>query len=494
MSFGRILWLIAGAFVVVGLVYTGVWHMFTQFVWQHPMLSWVPILAFFVVGFAVGALKRLTAGGGAEAPPHPAPVPGGGGTVADPTEIAGATPAQQLQARLAARRKPAFSFGWGFLAALGLLLFGLFTTLFSQPTMSLDEIDYEVVSELPERSQPRLLPRAGITDDPSFRDADEIHLVRDPNSGELLWTGEFQGSWLGAESVGISVKPLDDVVSESQIIRTGFVKSVSGITPSTLKGKSKIDHPFSGLEYPVLVPNGRDEAFAMESYVGYEGFPFRTPYHKGVIVYHQDGTIEDLTPEEAAERPELVRTGRIVPEAVARAEAEAFAESDEFKGKIVDGENNSQPFLTAIDRDTTVWVTVINEDEPQGRVKAIVLKDSSSGETKVWVPEEGESLISTEDVLFQAESLPLQWEEERCCDSEGASYTVTLREVVEPRLAFKDGKPYYLVTVVPTDDLALSREVEYTLLIDAETGKKLDQFEHVAEGPAADQRLQSFFD
>ena len=498
MSFGRILLLIGLAFVVVGLVYSGVWHLFTQFLWQNPMLSWLPILAFFAVGFAVGAVRRMVNAGGPAPAPGPAPTAEGAmpgaEPVAAPAATAGPSPAQQIATPAPPASRPSvFAFGWAASAFMVVLLLGLFYTLISPREISADEIEYTVVNELPQQSQPRLLPRAGIRDDPSFREADEIHLVRDPNSGELLWTGEFQASWLGAASVGVAVKPLDDVVSESEIVRTGFEHSVSGITPSTLKGKAKLDHPFSGLQYPVLVPNGNDEAFAMEPYVGYEGFPFRTPYFKGVLVYHQDGEIEDLTPEEAAARPELVRTGRIVPEAVARAEAEALADSDEFKGKIVDGENNTQPFLTAIDRDTTVWLTIINEDEPQGKVKAIVLKDSSTGETKVWVPPEGKSLISTEDVLFQAESLPLQWEEERCCDSDGDSYTVTLREVVEPRLAFKDGKPYYLVTVVPTDDLALPREVEYTLLIDAVTGEKIDQFEHVTQGPAADARLQKFF-
>jgi hypothetical protein len=241
------------------------------------------------------------------------------------------------------------------------------------------------------------------------------------------------------------------------------------------------------------VPNGDEAAFAMAPYVGYRGFPFRQPYLKGVLVYHQDGTIEDLTPEEAAARPELVRTGRIIPESVARAEAQALARSDEIDGEINDGEDNRQPFLTAIDRERTVWLTVINSKEQNGGVNAVVLSDSSTGETEVWIPPEGQELISTEDVLNEARALPLRWEEERCCDSEGDSYTVTLREVVEPRLAFKDGKPYYLVTVVPTDDLALGREVEFTLLIDAETGEKLDEFDHVNQGVSADARLQLFF-
>ena len=96
-------------------------------------------------------------------------------------------------------------------------------------------------------------------------------------------------------------------------------------------------------------------------------------------------------------------------------------------------------------------------------------------------------------MLNTARALPLRWEEERCCDSDGNDYTVTLREVVEARLAFKDGKPYYMVSVVPTDDLFLSREIEFTMIVDAQTGEKLAQFDHVNGGAAEDTRLQGFF-
>jgi hypothetical protein len=475
---GRIIWSVVVLLALAALVYTGIWHVVTLFIWQHPMLSWVPILTVVVVGFAVGAVGTLTSN---RAAPAPATSPS--------AELAASSAAA---AEPPVRRRPPFRFGWGFLAGLVVLCLGIFFTLISPREMSLDEIDYTVVEELPERTQPRLLPRTGVTDNSAFRDSDEIHLVRDPQSGELAYTGEWRSRWNGGESGGVAIRPLDDLIEETDIQMTGFEHSVGGITPGTLKGKANLDHPTSRVQYPILVPDGKGDAFAMAPYMGYSGFPFPQPYFKGMLVYHRDGTTEDISPEEAAERPELVRTGRIYPEALARAQAEALAATDEFDGEIVDGEGNKQPFLTSISPERTVWLTVIDSREPQGGVKALVLADSSTGETEVWMPPEDQPLIETEDVLNKARALPLRWEEERCCDSDGNSYTVTLREVVEPRLAFRDGEPYYLVTVVPTDELALSREVEYTLLIDARTGKELDRFEHV-NGLKEDVRLQAFF-
>jgi len=210
-----------------------------------------------------------------------------------------------------------------------------------------------------------------------------------------------------------------------------------------------------------------------------------------VLVYHRDGTIEDLTPEERR-RARARRSGGS-PEAVARAQAEALARSDEFKGKIIDGDGNKQPYLTAIDAERTVWVTIISEKGGSNLAKAVVLADSTTGKTQVWRPGAGERLVSTQEAINEARALPLRWEERRCCDSDGHSYTVTLREVAEPRLAFKDGDPYYLVFVVPTDDLALPREIEYTLIVDGRTGETIRELNHVSGGGLADRQLQRFF-
>ena len=505
MSIGRLIFLVIGMLIVAALVWTGVWHLFTQFIWEFPMLTWLPLLALLGIGFLVGSVRAMMRAGDSPATSvRPVPpteqisaggpgglVVGGAGAEADEGALTKApvtTPVAPATTRTATI---GFAWGLGILAFIVVLLYGLYGVIFVDTHLSTSDFDYTVVDELPQTTQPRLLPRSGVDDDPRFRDAKEIHLVRDPESGKLQWTGAWQASSFSGPSEGVSIRPLDDIVFQSKVEPAGFDHSPAGITPGGFKGKAKLEHPFSGIQYPVIVPTGERQAFAMSPYVGYAGFPFRHPYFKGVLVYDQDGEIEDLTPEEAAARPELVRTGRIFPESVAREEAEAIADSDEFDGEIKDAEDNKQPYLTSIDENTTVWLTVINEPGHLGGVKAIVMTDSSTGETQVWPADR--HLISTQEVIDDARALPLKWEEERCCDSDGASYTVTLREVVEPRLAFKDGKPYYMVSVVPTDDLALSREVEYTLLIDAESGKILDQIDHVNGGVSADARLQLFF-
>ncbi|HEY8466904.1 MAG TPA: hypothetical protein VIL04_08880 [Solirubrobacterales bacterium] len=484
MSIGRLIFWTVVAAVATAIVYTGVWHIVVLFVWQHPMLSWLPLLAMIAVGF-VAASARAALGAGA-----PSPSPEATGQIA-----AGVTSAAlREQAERGQRVASRFAAGPGLLAGLLVLAIGLFFTLLSPPASGLSEIEYELVDELPQRTQPRLLPRASVDDDPRFVDVGETHLVRDPDTGELMWSAEWQPALLSGPSQGVVTKPLDDVLSESEIHEGGFDHSVSAIGPSTLKGQARIKHPFSRTQYPVLIPTGERTAIAIAPYAGYRGFPFRHPYLKGVLVYHQDGTVEDLSPEEAAARPELARSGRIVPEVVARAQAEALARSDEFEGEIVDGDDNPQPYLTAIDAERTVWVTIINEKGGSGLVKAVVLADSTTGETQVWQPDEGEQLVSTQGALNEARALPLQWEEERCCDSDGHSYTVTLREVVEPRLVFKDGEPYYLVSVVPTDELAASREIEYTLIVDGRTGETIRRLNHVANGARADEQLQRFFE
>jgi hypothetical protein len=491
LSVGRVIWWAILGLIIAGLVFTGVWHLFTFFIWAHPMLSWLPLLAFYVIGVVVGLLQRgLRSSQTSEATSSPAGATGDAGRLSSVMGSLVVVTGAPVRAASPPKRIP-FAAGWGLATGMVVLLIGLWFTLISKPALGLDQIHYTVIDKLPDHSQPRLLPRAGIDDDPGFRDADEIHLIRNPQNGSLVWSGEWRGSWTGSQSHGIVLQNLDDITHRSKIVRVGFEHSVNGITPSSMMGKAYIKHPFSRIQYPIVVPVG-DKLEAIAPYMGYHGFPFRYPTTKGVLIYGTDGELKDLSPQEAAADPDLAATGRLVPEKVARSEAEAISRSDEFNGDIDDGEDNKQPYLTAIDDKTTDWVTIIDNKNSTLGVRAVVFTNSTTGETGVWQPPKGQHLISSEQVVDTARSLPLQFTASRCCDSDGDSYTVTLRQVVEPRLAFRDGHPYYMVSVVPTDDLVLSREIEYTLVIDAVTGKTVHKYDHVSD-PSADAKLQAFF-
>ena len=143
-SIGRIIRLIILGLVVAGLIYTGVWHYVTLFIWQNPMLTWVPLLVFSASGSSSGPRSRRSARpGGARDPGRRDRIGGlarGEGATASATGIG--DPGRK------SRGLP-FSFGWGFLAALAVLLVGVWFTWISKPALGVDEIEYTVVEELP---------------------------------------------------------------------------------------------------------------------------------------------------------------------------------------------------------------------------------------------------------------------------------------------------------------------------------------------------------
>ncbi|HSI80714.1 MAG TPA: hypothetical protein VK919_08700, partial [Solirubrobacterales bacterium] len=188
---GRLILVLLALVALAAVFYTGIWQMFVLFVWQHPMLSWMPILT----AILVAQLLRL---GQALAGRNLPDVAGHDSRQAiqlDPTGMpvelgTMPTPAPGIDV---ARQPPPGS-GARVLAGLGaglvVLVVGLYFTLISPPAVGLEDIEYRFVDSLPERTQPRLLPRSAVRDDPRFADAKEIHLARDPDTGELMWTGE----------------------------------------------------------------------------------------------------------------------------------------------------------------------------------------------------------------------------------------------------------------------------------------------------------------
>jgi hypothetical protein len=181
------------------------------------------------------------------------------------------------------------------------------------------------VGELPYTTQPRLLPKAAAQAYAGDTSLHNAHLVIDPATGTLVWSAERAGGFLrrGA-SQGFAILPIDRVDGTEQLYDDGFRTAVSRVGPGSLQWRAYDRHFFTRVEDAVIVPLRGGGAVAVAPYIGYFGFPVRHPYWAGVYVLHQDGRLEDLTPNQALARPELAASGRLFPERLARAIAAAY--------------------------------------------------------------------------------------------------------------------------------------------------------------------------
>jgi hypothetical protein len=325
----------------------------------------------------------------------------------------------------------------------------------------------------------------------------DAHLVVDPASGELVWSAEHAHGFLrlGA-SDAVATQPLDRVDGARQLNAGGFDPAASRVGPGSLPWRAYDRHWFTRVQDAAIVPLGGGRAVAIAPYLGYRGFPVRHPYWAGVYVYHQDGRLEDLSPRQALARPELAGSGRLFPERLARAIAEAYGYrggadavlASDARTEVSDPSGNPQPYLTKLGPRRVAWVTIAHPAADTTTISAIFLTDSSTGTTQVWHPPTGARLLSNTGAAQLVRGLPLEWE--GCCDGNGDSYP--LRKVVEPTPVFAHGRLYYLVSVVPdTDNLTTAQPVDQTVIVDAARGAIVGQYDHA--DPGADRALRRFF-
>ena len=354
-----------------------------------------------------------------------------------------------------------------------------------------------VAGELPLITQPRILPKVAAqayAGDAALHDA---HLVVDPTSGQLVWSAEHAHGFLRlSASDAVAAQPLDRVDGARQLDAGGFAPAASRVGPGSLQWKAYDRHWFTRVQDAVIVPLGGGRAVAIAPYLGYRGFPERHPYWAGVYVYHQDGQLEDLTPGQALARPELARSGRLFPERLARAIAEAYgyrsgADAVVTAGartEVSDPSGNPQPYLTNLGGGRVAWVTIAHPADDDTTISAVFLTDSSTGATEVWRPPTGMRLLSNTGAAQLVRGLPLQWD--GCCDGNGDSYS--LRKVVEPTPVFAHGHLFYLVSVVPnTQYLSTAQPVDQTVIVDAARRAVVGQYDH--SDPNADRALRRFF-
>ncbi len=217
----------------------------------------------------------------------------------------------------------------------------------------------------------------------------------------------------------------------------------------------------------------------MVPYVESKGFLIRRPVLGGVFVVAPDGRIEDLSPAQAAARPELAQTGRIYPDALARRVQDSYAYRKgifnklfvhEDQTQITDTAINAQPYL--IDFAGTgglgpQWVTVA---EPYGRAfaaKAIFLTDATTGKVRIWEVPKGKSYSGNARALDAVRAISIPGID----FGQGPGGTGNFR-VVEPRPVFVRGRLVYLTSIIPLNGSSVAK----TVVTDAETNKLVQVF------------------
>jgi hypothetical protein len=439
-------------------------HWPVMLLYQYPLLTWIPVLLGVLAG--VGLAQGLRLAGWKDR----------------------------------RRRTWGTRVGW----AVGLLSFVLFFVMLPswQGRSLYEHTPYEEGASLPATTQPRLLPKAAAERYGDREDLKQAHLAVDPETNDLVWTAEKAPGWIPrGRSQGIAMMNLDALEGTArQFPGEAFDPAVSRIGPGSIRWNAYERHYFTRMRDPVIVPLPNGEVVAIAPYTGYKGFPVRRPYWKGVYVYHQDGRMEDLTPQQALARPELVRSGRLFPEEQARDLAEAYGYkkgagavlSDDSRTQIDDPEGNPQPYLTNLGDGRIKWVTVGHPPDDDKTINAVFLTDAASGETQVWKPPPGTKLLSNQGAAKLARGLDREWDRRVCCDSDGDSYTDWVRRVVEPRPVFSRGRFYYLVSIEPNPDYLNTREpIESTVLVDAQTRRIVRIFDH--DDPEADDALRKVF-
>jgi hypothetical protein len=439
--------LVVGAAVALALLWfvRPVWHGLAMGLWTAPDVWFVPLLV-LVAGAVVLSRSRR-----------------GWNTVDELVN---------------GRRVPAWLALFPVVALLALvLLAGLHGPLVQRAIVT--HTAYAPIPQLPEGGKVRLVPRevAVASASAGFNSPTETltdfrvvgtpeglqwTALRTPEGAFRVFTAKSRGLVrLDAESTARSVQQVD-----ADFKYAPGLQITDNLRWQLLKRRFLIE-----LQDPVAVPTPRGPRILVP-YLRYRGFPIRRPVLGGVFVVAPDGTIEDLSPEQAARRPELAATGRIVPDTYARRLHDAYAFKrgiwnaffvHEEQTQITDTELNRQPYLIDFGGDLGLqWVTVA---EPYGRafaVNSIFLTDTRTARTRVWQVPRGTSLSGNRRALETVRSVSIP----------GVDFSNF--RAVEPRPVFVGGELVYLVSVIPLRATAVSK----TVVVRASTNKLVAIFDN----------------
>lgn len=225
--------------------------------------------------------------------------------------------------------------------------------------------------------------------------------------------------------------------------------------------------------YYVFSENNK-EIVGVAPYLGYKmDFPVMIPYWEGVFIFHPDGKIDDLTPQQAQALP-YMKGQRLFPEELARIQVESWAykygignawfnHNDQIQIPQVQHSSNQMPYLIPTDSGPKWFVAA----EPTGSsygVFKIFFIDAFDGKMEVYELSKESALIGPNRIweYIKSEFPDYKWGE------------ITL---LEPRPVVNKNILYWMVSITSTS-IDSNRSQHYgsisaTLLVNAKTNEVL---------------------
>jgi hypothetical protein len=392
-------------------------------------------------------------------------------------------------------RPPAWLLIFPALAFVLLILGGAFQNALTERSI-VQATTYEAIGGLPPGGKVRLVPRevAERNATSAFNSPTEkLTDFRITNTEKgLKWTAlrTPQGTFrtFTRKSEGLVELDAEQTARSLRQVDAEFDTAPGMQITDNLRWRLLKERYFISLEDPVGVETPAGPRIVVP-YLEYKGWLVRRPVLGGVFVVHPDGKIEDLSPKEAAKRPELARTGRVFPDTQARRIHDAYQYKKglwnawfvhEDQTRVTDTESNPQPYLIVFDDLGPQWVTVA---EPYGRASAasaVFLTDAVTGKTRIWRVPRGRSFSGNRRALESVRAVSIPG-----VDFGDQSSAGNFR-VVEPRPVFVKNKLVYLTSIIPRSANAVSK----TVVVDAETNKLVAIFDNDRDPQAEAKTLE----
>lgn len=365
-----------------------------------------------------------------------------------------------------------------FIFSLGLLGYWIWSPQAANVTLA-HQTRPTVIQKLPDTAKARYLPLEVARNCAINRAANSQIALGDIDpidvAGELDWVmpQEPNGFWnyLSSNMHGvILIKPDQANGCSIRNFNVDFRYGEGmGITDNITWNLRRANYWVDTPEVFYQVDTKSNEVFAVAPFISYKlnwGL-YRTPAWGGVLLAHPNGTIEQLTPEQAQQDPRLAGQ-RLFPEKLARKIAKAYGwkdgiwnywawHVDQIQLPEIDGSLNQMPFLLP----TTTgpqWSIVFEAYGKTAGVYKIMFIDARTGQINVFRPPEGANYVGVNRAVQNVVAAypNLSW-------VNGESGKI---DAIEPRLIVNNGKLYWQHTLTNRNHAV----VQSTTLTDAVTG------------------------